>query len=149
MPINECCNLNVVCCGPDAPLAAVAQLMRKNHVGDVIVTEMQGNDRVPVGIVTDRDIVVETVAMQLDPGQFTAGDIMTAPVVTVNANEGLIEALRQMRENRVRRMPVVANDGHLEGIVTADDIVRLLGMELSLVTETLGEQPGVEAKLRP
>lgn len=148
MPINECCNLNVVCCDPDTTLPAVAELMRRHHVGDVVVTEPKGEQRVPVGIVTDRDIVVETVAMQLDPAAFTAGDIMTAPVVTVNEKDGLIETLRQMRENRVRRMPVVSDGGSLAGIVTADDIVRLLAMELSLMTETIAEQPELEARLR-
>lgn len=149
MPIHECCNLNVVSCEQDATLASVAELMRRNHVGDVVVTETRGEARLPIGIVTDRDIVVETVAMQLDPGQYTAGDIMSAPVVTVKASDGLVETLRQMRENNVRRIPVVAEDGGLAGIVTADDIVRLLAMELSLMTETMGEQPEVEARLRP
>lgn len=148
MPISECCNLNVVTCGLEDTLPVVAELMRKNHVGDVVVTEAKGDDRIPVGIVTDRDIIVETVAVQLDPSLFTAGDIMTSPIVTVNCNDGLVETLRLMRENKVRRMPVVDDYGNLDGIVTADDIIRLLAMELSLITEAIAEQPAREAKLR-
>lgn len=149
MPIHECCNLNVVCCESDTTLATVAELMRRHHVGDVVVTETRGGATVPIGIVTDRDIVVETVAMQLDPNQYTAGDIMSAPVITVGAKDGLVETLRQMRESRVRRIPVVDDTGALAGIVTADDIVRLLAMELSLMTDVMGEQPDNEARLRP
>ncbi|HEY0843846.1 MAG TPA: CBS domain-containing protein [Noviherbaspirillum sp.] len=149
MPIHECCNLNIVCCESDTTLASVAELMRRHHVGDVVVTETRGDATVPIGIVTDRDIVVETVAMQLDPGQYTVGDIMSTPVITVSAKDGLVETLRQMRENRVRRIPVVDDTGALAGIVTADDIVRLLAMELSLMTDVMGEQPENEARLRP
>lgn len=147
MSINECCNVAVVCCDSDTPLPVVAELMRKHHVGDVIVTERQGDERVPVGIVTDRDIIIETIAVKLDPELFTAGDIMTTPVVTVGQNEGLVQTLREMRHHKIRRMPVVTPAGTLYGIVTADDIMNLLVMELSLMTEAITEQPEVEARL--
>jgi CBS domain-containing protein len=98
--------------------------------------------------VTDRDIVLETVALQVDVKVFTAGDLMTAPLATVNENDGLIETLRQMREHKVRRMPVVTDAGTLYGIVTADDIISLLAMELSLMTGAIIEQPLREGRLR-
>lgn len=147
MSINECCNVAVVCCDPDTQLPIVAGLMRKHHVGDVIVTERQGEERVPVGIITDRDIVIETIAVKLEAELFAAGDIMTTPIVTVGQHEGLVETLRKMRHHKVRRMPVVTPAGTLYGIVTADDIMNLLVMELSLMTEAITEQPEVEARL--
>ncbi len=68
MPIKECCNIGVVCCEADASIPAVAALMRKHHVGDVVVIERKDAERMPIGIITDRDIVIETIALQLDPG---------------------------------------------------------------------------------
>ena len=147
MPIRECSNIGVVCCEANATIPEVAALMRKHHVGDVIVTE-NGEDRVPIGIVTDRDIVIETIALALDTKVFTAGDIMTAPIVTVYEEEGFVETLRIMRANKIRRMPVVTDTGALYGIVTADDVINLLVMELSLMTSAIIEQPLREGQLR-
>ncbi|MEN3295839.1 MAG: hypothetical protein V7642_5092 [Burkholderiales bacterium] len=148
MPISECSNIGVVCCPADASIPEVAALMRKHHVGDVIVVEETAASRIPIGIVTDRDIVMETVALDVDADVFTAGDLMTAPVVTVGEDEGLIETLRVMRNNKVRRMPVVTRAGTLFGIVTADDIINLLAMELSMMTAAIVEQPMKEGRLR-
>ncbi|HJV52891.1 MAG TPA: CBS domain-containing protein [Noviherbaspirillum sp.] len=148
MPIKECCNIGVVCCDADATVPQVAELMRKHHVGDVIVVEYRDDRRVPVGIITDRDIVIEAIALQVDAGVFTAGDLMSSPVVTVQRDEGFIETLRIMRNNKIRRLPVVDADGALYGIVTADDVVRLLAMELSMMTSAIAEQPVREGRLR-
>jgi CBS domain-containing protein len=148
MPISECSNIGVVCCEADTSVPDVAALMRKHHVGDVIVVEKTAASRVPIGIVTDRDIVMETVALQVDTKVFTASDIMTAPIVTVGADEGLIETLRLMRNHKVRRMPVVTQAGTLYGIVTADDIINLLAMELSMMTAAIVEQPIREGRMR-
>lgn len=148
MPISDCCNIGVVSCEVDTSLPEVAALMRKHHVGDVIVVESKDGMRMPVGIITDRDIVIETVALQLDANVFTAGDMMSAPIVSVPENEGFIETLRLMRNHKVRRMPVVTATGTLFGIVTADDIINLLVMEMSMMTSTIAEQPIREGRLR-
>jgi CBS domain-containing protein len=148
MPISECSNIGVVCCEVDTSIPDVAALMRKHHVGDVIVIDNTSGSRIPLGIVTDRDIIMETVALQVDPKVFTAGDIMTAPIVAVQEEEGLIETLRVMRNNKVRRMPVVTKAGSLFGIVTVDDIINLLAMELSMMTAAIVEQPMKEGRLR-
>ncbi len=148
MPINECCNTKVVCCDTDASLPDVAALMRKHHVGDVIVVQQKDAQRVPIGIVTDRDLVLETIALRVEAEAFTAGDLMSTPIVTVREDEGFIEVLRLMREHKVRRMPVVTAGGALFGIVTADDIINLLAMELSMMTGAIVEQPEREGRLR-
>ena len=148
MSISECCKLDVVCCDPELSLPDTAALMRKNHVGDVVVVESRAGMRMPVGIVTDRDIVMETMALDLDAALFTAGDIMNTPLVTVKETEGFVETLRLMRSNGIRRMPVVTQSGALYGIVTADDIVRALALELSLVTEAMSGQTARERHLR-
>lgn len=148
MSIKECCNVGVVCCGPDTPLSDVAALMRKHHVGDVVVVEEKNDQRFPLGLVTDRDIVLETLSVQIDAAVFTAGDIMTSPLITVREDDGFIETLRLMRDNKIRRMPVVNEAGALAGIVTADDIINLLAMELSMMTAAIIDQPVKEGKLR-
>lgn len=148
MPVSECCNVDVVCCGPDTAVTDVAALMRRHHVGDVIVTEEQGGKRVAVGIVTDRDIVIGTIALQIDVGALTAGDVMSMPLATVQDDAGIVETLRKMRKHKVRRLPVLAHDGALFGIVTADDLINLLAMELSMMTDAICAQPLREARLR-
>mgnify|MGYP000114809805 CR=1 FL=1 len=116
--------------------------------GDVIVVDEKNDKRVPVGIITDRDIVIETLALDIDAKLFTAGDLMTTPVVTVLESSGFIETLRLMRNHKVRRMPVVTRNGAIFGIVAADDIVRLLAMELSIITDAMAEQTVKEGHLR-
>lgn len=148
MPIKECCNIGVVCCTQDTPITEVAGLMRKHHVGDVIVIEEKDGTRLPLGIVTDRDIVLETVSVAIDARIFTAGDIMSKPLVSVQENAGFVETLRLMRHHKVRRMPVITAEGTLYGVVTADDIMNLLAMELSLMSAAVMDQPAKESKLR-
>lgn len=147
MLINECCNCNVITCDADTVVQQVAGLMRHHHVGSVVVT---GKDQpnVPQGIVTDRDIVVEAVAPELDVNTFTAGDIMNAPIVTVRENESLIESLRLMRTHKIRRVVVVNDSGSIYGIVTADDIIDLLARELQMITSAIVGQQGLEQRLR-
>jgi CBS domain-containing protein len=148
MPISECCNSAVVSCDADATLPQVAALMRKHHVGDVVVVEERNGKRAPLGIVTDRDIVIETMALDLDAKLFTAGDIMMSPVVTAQASAGFVDTLRLMRQHGIRRLPLVDADGALAGIVTADDIIKLLAMELSLMTGTIANEQRQERRLR-
>lgn len=148
MPVSECCNVDVVCCDADTAVTDVAGLMRKHHVGDVVVTEDQNGRRVPVGIVTDRDIVIETIALQVDATAFTAGDLMSMPLATVQQEAGIVETLRMMRNHKVRRLPVVSTNGELFGIVTSDDLINLLAMELSMMTDAIVDQPLREARLR-
>jgi CBS domain-containing protein len=141
MPISECCKLDVITCDSERLLPEVAALMRKHHVGDVVVVEERDGRQVPLGIVTDRDIVIETMALELDAKLFTAGDIMNTPAITVQEDAGFIDTLRLMRQHGIRRMPVLTAAGALHGIVTADDIINLLVMELSLITGAVaGEQ---------
>lgn len=148
MPIRECCNINPICCDADSSLPQVAALMRTHHIGDVIVTEEQDGKPVPIGIVTDRDIVVAVVAEDADMSAFTAADLMSAPVAVALESDGVLETLRLMRSRKIRRLPVVSEAGALTGIVTADDIFNLLAMEMSMMADIIIDQPAREARLR-
>lgn len=149
MLVRDLANLNVICCTADAPISEVASLMRRHHVGDVIVVDTQQEGlRAPIGIVTDRDILVETIALDIEAKLFTASDLMSSPVTTVQEDASLTEALAVMRGKQVRRLPVVNRAGQLFGIVTADDLLNVVASELSLLAGLVIEQPAKEGRLR-
>ena len=149
MFIRDYCNMNVICCEADAPIAEVAALMRRHHVGDVVVIDSQLQEqRVPIGIITDRDILVETIALDIEAKLFTASDLMTAPVTTVQEDASLAEAMSIMRGKRIRRLPVVNRAGGLFGMVTSDDLLNLLAAELSMLAGLMVEQTINERRLR-
>ena len=130
MPISEICNREVVIVQRDETVLEAAKLMRQHHVGDVLVVEERNGARIPVGIVTDRDLVVEIMAPELDHMVITVGDIMASKLATVKENAGIFETIQYMRGKGVRRLPVVNESGGLVGILTLDDMLELLSEEL-------------------
>ncbi len=149
MAIGEICNREVVVVTRETSVAEAAQLMRQHHVGDVIVVMEEGGRRTPVGILTDRDVVVEVVAAGLDPATLTVGEIMAPDLATVKEKTGVFEAIRYMRDKGVRRMPVVGEGGELVGIVALDDLLDLLAEELGSLARLVAREQNREAKLRP
>lgn len=121
---------------PETPAVVVAQLMRKHHIGALVVVEAQEKSR-PVGIVTDRDLVLELMAEGLDPAVFTAGDIMTVDLVLATPDMDAMEAVLLMKTHRLRRLVIVDEVGRLMGIVTMEDILELLTRELADLTAGL------------
>ncbi len=135
MPIGELCNRDVVIVETKDTVLEAAQLMRQHHVGDVLVVEDRGGVRVPVGIVTDRDLVLEIMAPQLDASSITVSDIMPAELATVKEDAGLFEAIEYMHSKGVRRLPVVDGRGGLIGILTLDDLIELLADEMAALSK--------------
>jgi len=111
-----------ICVTRDANCVDVADEMDVKTVGCVVVVE----DGVPVGIITDRDLVCRVVAQDRDPEKTRAEEIMTTDIVTSHRTEDLEGVLRTMKERSIRRMPIV-DDGKLVGIVTLDDVLVQLG----------------------
>jgi CBS domain-containing protein len=148
MAVGEICNRDVVIAEKALSVVDAAQLMRTHHVGDLVVVEEKAGRRHPVGIVTDRDIVVEVVAAGVDPDALKVGDIMGPEVATVHESEGLFEALRYMRGKGVRRMPVVDHEGVLVGILTLDDLLSLLAEELTELAKLVSHERQREAAVR-
>ena len=93
MPIGEICNRDVIISHREDTVADAAKLMREHHVGDVVVVDERDGLRFPVGIVTDRDLVVEIMATELDQKVITVGDIMLEELVTVKESVGIFEAV--------------------------------------------------------
>ena len=148
MNAGEICNREVVIVSRDTSLVEAARLMREHHVGSLVVVLERDGKRVPVGILTDRDIVVAVVARELDARRLSVVDAMSAGVFAVREQDGLTEVLRAMREHGVRRLPVVAASGALAGIVTIDDLLELVAEELGDFVRTVGRERLRETRTR-
>lgn len=148
MPIGEICNREVIVAQRETTVLEAVRLMRQHHVGDLVIVDGDDGRRVPVGIVTDRDIVLEVVAMELDASVLTAGDIMGPELATINENEGVFEAIRYMQAKGVRRLPVVSAQGALVGIVSLDDLLELLAEEMNGLAKLLAKEKARERQGR-
>ena len=122
-----------------------AKKMRKEHVGSLVVLDK--DDR-PIGMVTDRDITIEVVALEKDIKALTVDDVMSSPICTAEAEESVVDALARMREQGFRRLPVVDHDGKLLGIVTASKIVEEITMMLDSVVRAVKSSKTRETALR-
>ncbi|MDD5322651.1 MAG: CBS domain-containing protein [Methylococcales bacterium] len=148
MPIGEFCNREVVYATRETSIPEAAQLMRRYHVGDLVVVDEVDGKRVPVGIVTDRDIVIEIISQSLDLNEFSVGDIMSPQLISVQEKEGIFETIRLMRAKGIRRIPVVNQEGGLEGIVSADDILDLIAEEMAELAKVAPREQEREAKTK-
>lgn len=148
MPIGELCNREVVFATRKTNITEAAQLMRQYHVGDLVVVDTIEGKRVPVGIVTDRDIVVEIIGESLSVDDFTVGDIMSRQLICVQEKEGMIETIRLMRVHGIRRIPVVDDGGGLAGIISVDDMLDFLAEELTELAKVAPREQAIEAQTR-
>ncbi|HVF35263.1 MAG TPA: CBS domain-containing protein [Candidatus Saccharimonadia bacterium] len=126
MDVKSTMTPDPACCTPQTKLADVAKMMVDNDCGEIPVVADK-ESRKPVGVITDRDIVIRTLAKGIDPMQKTAGDCMTSPAVTVTPDMSLVECCDVMEREQIRRVPVVAEDGRLCGIVALADVVQHAG----------------------
>lgn len=140
MPISEICNREVIIAERDESALEAAKLMREYNVGTIVVVEARNGARVPVGIVTDRDLVVEIVAAEVDPALIRLSDVMARELVTLKGSCGLFEGVQYMRGKGVRRIPIVDDDGSLLGIVTLDDLLGLLAEELNALANLVANE---------
>ena len=144
MKVGEICNRTVVMAKRETVLSEAAYLMREHHVGSLVVVDPAAKGNVPVGIVTDRDIVVAVVAEGVDPRKITVGDVMPQRLVTVGEEDSVFDALRLMRGRGIRRMPVVAGDGTLAGIVTIDDVLEIVAEQLNDLVRAIATEQSRE-----
>jgi len=148
MPLGEYCTRNVITADVEASVYEAAQLMRHHHVGTVVAMRRNGSGEIPVGIVTDRDIVLEIIAPGLDPEVLTVGDIMSTELMTVKESASIFEAIQHMRTMAVRRLPIVNDSGELVGIVTLDDLLGLLSEELHALARMVTREQQREVHTR-
>jgi len=147
--VGALCTRILMVVEPETPLVEAAACMRRDHVGCVVVVDKKGAGEAPVGILTDRDIVVSVVAVGIDPRVLTAGDAMTRNLAVVREDDSLGTALSTMRRRGVRRVPVVSEAGWLVGLLSFDDLVAALTLQTQALTDTLVEGRQREGEAHP
>ena len=124
---------------PQQTIHDCALQMRREHVGSLVVVD---EDAKPIGMITDRDITIEGVALGRDLNEATVGDLMTTE------NEGMVMALARMRENGIRRLPIVDDSGRLVGVVTNSNLIKELSELLDGLVRNISSSKTREVALR-
>ena len=148
MNAGELCNRDVVTATRETTIMDAAKLMRDHHVGCLVVIETRGDRVEPVGMLTDRDIVIEIIAEDVAVDQVTVGDVMTYTVLKVPEDESVFDTAQRMRARGVRRVPIVSNTCSLVGILAFDDILEMLSEELSILARLVSREAEQEDKKR-
>jgi CBS domain-containing protein len=136
MTVYACAQTNVVSVKPDTTMQFVAELMKEKNIGCVVVTE----NHKPVGIVTDRDIALRGVSLCGDPEEALIESIMSTDILTIRKDVGIFDAIQEMKSAGVRRMPIVDSAGRLVGLLTIDDLIRLLAREMADIARIIGKE---------
>ncbi|MEO8019771.1 MAG: CBS domain-containing protein [Pseudomonadota bacterium] len=151
MDVADITRRNPITIRPTDDVMAAAQLMREHHIGYLVVAETDFNDDIvrPIGVLTDRDIVVGIVARGVDPSSVTVRDVMTAKPVTVTRADSVARATQEMRRIGVRRLPVVGSLGELDGVLSLDDVLDAISGDLQNLAGAIRNEQRVEKSLRP
>lgn len=128
-----------------APLIDAARMMREKGVGDILIVRKHGREERPVGVITDRDIVVHAIACRLDLDEVTVADLCTREPISVDADADLVEITAVMKEHGVRRV-VVKRDCEIAGIVTLDNVIEAMAEMNNNLSEMLTKQLDYEAE---
>ena len=148
MDLRSLCTIDTICCGRHESVQGAALLMRKYHVGDIVVVDEPDGERTPIGIVTDRDIVVSVIALGLDPIGLEVGDIMSDDLLVAGEHDDPYLTIEHMRLRGIRRVPVVTDHGSLAGIVSADDLLVFLAEEMEELSRISPYQQQHEKRAR-
>lgn len=146
MSLKNYLERELVTCNPITNLVEVARMMDDKDVGAVLVVD----DDKPCGIVTDRDIVIRCLVDGKDPSQTKVSEVMTQDLETVTLDDGIFDVVQCMKEGKIRRVPVVDNDGKAVGLISMGDVFKLIGEEIHDLTlastpeENKIQQQGIE-----
>ncbi len=122
-----------------APLIDAARMMREKGVGDVLIVRVSNDGTRPVGVITDRDIVVHALACDLNPEELTVADLCTREPIMVDADADLGEITEVMNMHGVRRV-LVTRDSEIAGVVTLDDVIDTMSQIMSNLSNMLTRQ---------
>lgn len=148
MSLSEICNRSVVVTLAKTSVEEASRLMREHHVGSLVVVDESARGRRPIGIITDRDVVVEVVAAGVAPTTVTVGEIMGPELVSAREEDEPWDTIQVMKDRGVRRIPVVGSDGLLVGIVTVDDLLELIADQLDGLAEVISSEQNRETRSR-
>ena len=149
MTVGKFCNREVIIAEKNITVTEVAKLMRQHHVGDVVVVDSSGGKTKPIGILTDRDVVIELIACDVAPDSVSAGDVMSYELVTAREGDSIWDTLQKMRAKGIRRIPVVNETGELEGILSVDELLELFAEEINLLAKIPFREQLIESTMRP
>jgi CBS domain-containing protein len=128
----------------DTSVGDAARFMRESHLGDVVVIDRTEGKIIPIGILTDRDIVMSTTALRISPFDFRVEDVMTKSLITARSNDSLTHIIALMKEYGIKRVPLVNENGELDAIVAIEDVIRLLSEELFALSQVYERQQSLE-----
>lgn len=148
MRVAQVCSHNVAHIGAAASVREAAEAMRKRHAGSLVVVDEPNGERIPIGIITDRDIVLTVVAPGIDPEAVSVADVMTRDPATCSESQSLFDAIETMRLRGVRRLPVLNAKGGLMGVIAADDIYAVMGIHLRELGQALSRERVQESQVR-
>ena len=146
MHAKQVMNTNLVTVTPDQDLIAVSRLMREKHVGFLVVVSQEHHGH-PIGVITDRDVVIEVIAMGIDPKSIKVADVMTSRLLIAVENEDISSITTRMRTMGIRRVPVVSIWGKLVGIISFDDLLIFFNNILEDITASITTQRANEKQL--
>lgn len=145
LSVASLCQRNVVTIHEERSLREAAELMRKHHVGCLVVTS--GTPAKVAGILTDRDIAIVAVARDFDPQTLRVADVMQAPAHTISAAQPAFSALQMMRRHGVRRLPVTGEFGELAGLLSLDDLLDTYAAELAMFAQAIRRERKEEQRV--
>jgi CBS domain-containing protein len=150
MNVGQICQRHVITVKPTDELRTAARLMREHHVGFLVVVRpsLPEGGLEPVGVITDRDIVVSTLALDVDPHSVTVGDVMTQKPAVALEQDSVADALHQMRHHGVRRLPVVGDYCKLTGVLSLDDILTQRAEEIGTAAAAINTARDLESRAR-
>ena len=137
--VGALCSKPVVTVSPDATIHEAAHRMWTRKVGALVVTDENGK---PLGILTDRDIVIRVVAAGRDPAKVQVGSVIRRHATVIREDQGILDATKILSRRGVRRLPVVAENGKVVGIMALDDLLMLLGAEMGHIASALASELG-------
>ena len=148
MLLKDLCTPDIASCTPGTTVLSAARTMRRLHVGDLVVVDEASGADAPLGMITDRDIVIEVLGRELDPATVRVEEVMRKPVVLVHGSEDAGQALERMRAHGVRRVPVIGDDRRLIGIVSLDDLLRQLAADATAIAQVIASEQSHERRNR-
>lgn len=137
VPVKDAMTVKVVTVGPSKTVAKAAEMMTENGIGSLVIVRKSK----PIGIVTERDLLEKVVSSDLKPSEVRVSNVMSKPLITATPNDDMLDAMRTMVKNRIRRLPVVKGE-ELVGIVTAQDVTEVSPQ----ILEVLPEHEEIEPK---
>jgi len=138
-PLKDVLNRDVITIGPTASVSEAAYLMMREEIGSLVVVD---DERFPLGIITDRDLVISVIAGGKNSEEVIVEEVMTKDLVYIDESANIMDILSTLSEYSIRRMPVT-KDGKLTGIVSVDDLIVVIATELSDLTIALSSKSKV------